>query len=136
MGYLRTLCAKAASRRLTQEGISYNQPGLLQWTVSLAFGITLLRVTVIPSLAIRWEATLRDLLFRVGSGSARAVDFSIFSVVLCTPQEFFKRQGEYPHAIAGARKFEMRGQQTTACTFCTAQLEVVLKRNVESNRIF
>ena len=42
-------------------------------------------------LAIRWEATLRDLLFRVGSGSARAVDFSIFSVVLCTPQEFFKR---------------------------------------------
>ena len=70
------------------------------------------------------------------SSSARAVDFSIFSVVLCTPQEFFKRQGEYPHAIAGARKFEMRGQQTTACTFCTAQLEVVLKRNVESNRIF
>ena len=26
-----------------------------------------------------------------GSGSARAVDFSIFSVVLCTPQELFKR---------------------------------------------
>ena len=98
--------------------------------------IPLLHVAVIPSSAIRWEATLRDLLFRVGSGSARAVDFSIFSVVLCTPQEFFKRQGEYPHAIAGARKFEMRGQQTTACTFCTAQLEVVLKRNVESNRIF
>ena len=86
--------------------------------------IPLLHVAVIPSSAIRWEATLLDLLLRVGSGSARAVDFSIFSVVLRTPQDFFKRQCEYPHEIAGARKFEMRGQQTTACTFCTAQLEV------------
>ena len=90
-------------------------------------------MTVIPSSAIRWEATLRDLLFRVGSGSARAVDFSIFSVVLCTPQEFLKRFGEYPHEIAGPRDSEMRGQNTTACTFCAAQLGVVLSGLVESN---
>ena len=75
MGYLRTLCAKAASRRLTQEGISYNQPGLLQWTVSLAFGITLLRVTVIPSLTMVWAAT--PLIF-----------FSVWEVVLPGQQTF------------------------------------------------
>ena len=56
-----------------------------------------------------------------GSGSARAVDFSIFSVVLCTPQEFLKRFGEYPHEIAGPRDSEMLGENTTACTFCAAQ---------------
>ena len=71
--------------------------------------IPLLHVAVIPSSAFRWEATLLDLLFRVGSGSARAVDFSIFSVVLCTPQEFLKRFGEYPHEIAGPRDFESEG---------------------------
>ena len=57
--------------------------------------------------------------FCLGSGSTRAVDFSIFSVVVCTPQEFFRRFGEYSHEIAGPRDFEMRGQQTTICTFCT-----------------
>ena len=74
-----------------------------------------------------------DFFFGVGSSSARAVDFSIFSVVLCTPQEFLKRFGEYPHEIAVPRDSEMRGQYTTACTFFATQLENVAQRNVGSN---
>ena len=42
--------------------------------------ISLLHVTVLPSLAIGWEANPLDFLLGVGSSSARAVDFSIFSV--------------------------------------------------------
>ena len=120
---LPILCAKAAFGRLTPAGISYNRWRLLLSGMAsfMLVPISLLHVTVLPSLAIGWEATPLDFFSCVGSSSARAVDFSIFSVVLCTPQEFLKRFGEYPHEIAGPRDSEMRGQNTTACTFCAAQ---------------
>ena len=64
----------------------------------------------------------------MGSSSARAVDFSIFSVVLCTPQEIFKRLGEYPHEIAGPRDFESEGNTPQLAP--SAQLRGKLLYNV------